>query len=73
MIDRVVVSARELDTLVEKVNGKHGEPLTPVTVETEYVDGEGSYVYLIYRIQADFEYARLKHRGQLIAARLEPE
>ena len=36
-------------------------------------DDEGSYVYLIYRIDDDFEYARLKHLGKLIAARLEPE
>jgi hypothetical protein len=59
--------------LVEEVNGKQGDPLMPLTVETEYVDGEGSYVYLIYRIQDDFEYARLKHLGKQIAARLEPE
>ena len=58
--------------LLEQINGKRGEPLQPVSVETEFAGDEGTYVYLIYRIDSEFEFAHLKHLGNVIEERLEP-
>lgn len=58
---------------IEEVNGARGVTLSPVSVESEYVDEEGTYVTLIYRIDGDFEFARLTHRGKGILERLELE
>ena len=58
---------------VEEVNGTQGVALEPVSVDSEYVDGEGTYVSLIYRIDGNFEFARLTHRGKVILKRLELE
>jgi len=58
---------------IEEINGVRGVTLNPVSVDSEYVDEEGTYVTLIYRIDADFEFARLTHRGKVILERLELE
>ena len=58
---------------LDRINGVSDKALDPVHTSAEYVEGEGTYLELVYRIDGEFEHAWLVRDGKAIVERISLE
>ncbi|MGQ0613216.1 MAG: hypothetical protein ACT4PV_05705 [Planctomycetaceae bacterium] len=57
---------------LSRVNGASGRDLEPVHTETDS-DEDGAYLYLVFKVEEEFQYAQIRREDKVVLARVSPE